>query len=96
MTTEASREAFEADFSSRYPFQLQRTEGNGGDYSSPFASVAWQSWQAAEARGMERAALICDDLAGPPSDIPDGMVTGAHDDVRAGCEACAAAIREAI
>lgn len=66
MTTEASREAFEADFSSRYPFQLQRTEGNGGDYSSPFASVAWQSWQAAEARGMERAAAICDQQAKEP------------------------------
>lgn len=85
-----SREAFEAWATARFPmFPLARPPGNMGSYSSTVAAMLWQAWQAAEAHGMEKAAVICEEGAA-------GIALNDADQVSCNtCLNCASAIRAA-
>ena len=85
---DASREAFEAWLSDdgKWPAAVERDRH--GNYRLAQAANAWPIWQAAEARGMERAALIVDAKAREWNNR-NGIAANF-------CRDMAAAIREAI
>lgn len=87
-----SREAFEATVRD-YMYMFKKPDGK---YLFPETNWAWKAWQAAEAHGMEKAAVICDKEA---TDHMQGASKGGSsrsDYAAEACRDCASEIRDAI